>query len=150
MSSQSKVGSRLPSRFQPAIFGAGIGWLVSGLLGMSMLTGCVVTGATGHHRAESGSTAAVPQVANPAGILISEMDWKEGPYLDLGEVSAWARSVNLLSSNPTRADVDEALRAAAAKRGADAVILVHYRSERTGLASRGKLTAVGRAVSFKR
>ena len=44
--------------------------------------------------------------------------------------------------------MDEALRAKAAKRGPDAVIPVRYRSERTGLLSRGKLTDEGSAIVF--
>jgi hypothetical protein len=116
---------------------------------MSVLSGCVVTGAAVHPAGANNGTAELQHATNAAEILIREGDLKNRPYVVLGEISAWGRISNLLSSNPTRADVDEALRAQAAKMGADAVILVRYRSARTGLASRGKLTGEGRAIAFK-
>jgi hypothetical protein len=126
-----------------------IGPLAAGMLGLSMLSGCVVTGATMQAPGAGQVPAPAAHAANAGAILISEGDLKERSYLVLGEISAWGRSFNLVSSNPTRADVDEALRAQAARLGADAVILVRYRSAKAGLASRGKLTAQGQAVVFK-
>ena len=122
--------------------------LTIGPLAAIALSGCVLTGAAVHPGSATVAVA-TPHLSNAAQILISENDLKDRPYVSLGDISAWARSVNLLSSNPTRADIDEALRVQAAKLGADAVIVVRYRYTRTGLASRGKLTGEGRAVVFK-
>ncbi len=81
-------------------------------------------------------------------ITILEGDVKDRPYRELGKISAYGRSVNLLSSDPTREDVNEALRVEAAKHGADAVMKVTYHSERTGLASRGKMVGEGVAIAY--
>jgi hypothetical protein len=124
-------------------------YLAIGSLAGLMLSGCVMTGAAVLPSGVARVPGTAPHVSNAAEILISEGDIKDRPYVALGDISAWGRSVNLLSSSPTRADVDEALRIQAAKLGADAVILVRYRYARTGLASRGKLTGEGRAVVFK-
>ena len=128
-----------------------LGLVAGSALAFSGLTGCVVTGATLHpttsmaldQRTTSGPTK------NPGNVLISESDVLSRPYIVLGNVGAWGRSLNLLSSNPTRADVDEALRAECAKLGADAVIAVRYHSSREGLRSRGVLSAEGQAIQYK-
>lgn len=115
-----------------------------------LLAGCVVT----HGSAEpSPSGSAGPAAAqggriNPGSIEIVEGEPESRHYVVVGNVEASGRAFNLLSSNPTRADVDEALRAQAARLGADAVIDTRYRSERTGLMSRGKLSGAGLAVRF--
>ena len=125
---------------------------VAGLaLAFSSMTGCVVTGAALH---PTTSVAIDPREAsrytrNPGEILISEGDTLSRPYIVIGNVRAWGRSLNLLSSNPTRADVDESLRAESAKLGADAVIAVRYRSSREGLRSRGVMSAEGQAIQYK-
>jgi hypothetical protein len=124
-------------------------YLAIGSLAALTLSGCVVTGAAVHPSGTANVVATPAHVSNAAEVLISESDIKDRSYVAVGDISAWGRSVNLLSSNPTRADVDEALRVQAAKLGADAVILVRYRYTRTGLASRGKLTGEGRAVAYK-
>ena len=125
---------------------------VAGLaFALCSLTGCVVTGAALHPatgmvvepRATSNSTK------NAGEILISESNALSRPYVVIGNVRAWGRSLNLLSSNPTRADVDEALRAESAKLGADAVIAVRYHTSREGLRSRGVMSAEGQAIQYK-
>ncbi|MCI5050666.1 MAG: heavy metal-binding domain-containing protein [Rickettsiales bacterium] len=85
---------------------------------------------------------------NASDILISEGSLPDHSHRVIGKITAFGRSVNLLSSDPTREDVNEALRAEAAKQGADAVINVQYHTERTGLASRGKMSGAGDAVVF--
>jgi uncharacterized protein YbjQ (UPF0145 family) len=72
------------------------------------------------------------------------------PYRIIGRLVASARAFNLLTSDPTRADVDEVLRAKVAAMGADAVIGVRYRSEATGFASRGLMIGEGEAISWRR
>lgn len=126
------------------------------LLGAAMTTlgGCVYTNAAFQpaaiqHGAIQPAAAGTLANAKPReNVMIVENDIADRPYRVIGEVEGYGRSVNLLSSDPTRADVDEALRAEAAKQGADAVINVKYATERTGLASRGLMTAKGRAVVF--
>jgi uncharacterized protein YbjQ (UPF0145 family) len=61
-------------------------------------------------------------------------------------VRATARSLNLVSSEPTRANVNDELRAKAAKIGADAIVKVRYAADRQGLQDRGFLTGEGQAV----
>jgi hypothetical protein len=110
----------------------------------AMLSACVYT------RSDYVASDATPStnVRQSGAISILEGDVKDRPYRELGKISAFGRSVNLLSSDPTRADVDEALRVEAAKHGADAVIKVTYHSERTGLASRGKMIGEGIAIAY--
>lgn len=126
------------------------------ILGAALTTlgGCVYTNAAFQPAAiQSGAmqpaAAGAPASAKAReNVMIVETDIADRPYRIIGEVEGYGRAVNLLSSDPTRADVDEALRAEAAKHGADAVIQVKYAIERTGLASRGLMTAKGRAVVF--
>lgn len=114
---------------------------------LSVLPACVYTDAA--YVADSGTPSyrkAKPR--NPGSIIISEHSTIGHRYEVIGTIEAYGRSVNLLSSDPTREDVNEALRMEAAGRGADAVINVTYHTERTGLASRGKMKAHGQAVIF--
>src|SRR5262249_2722100 len=87
---------------------------------------------------------------NPGEIAILESGPANRPYRNSGRLAAMARAFNLLSSDPTREDVNEALRAKAAAMGADAVIGVRYRSEAAGFASRGLMIGEGEAISWKR
>lgn len=111
-----------------------------------LLTGCVFTqGAT--YPAEATSAAAVP-LRDAANIAVSCAPADDRRHIALGKVSGSATALNLVSSNPTRADVDEALRMQAARLGANAVVAVTYRFERTGLNPRGRLLAEGSAVRY--
>jgi hypothetical protein len=128
-------------------FRAGPAVLLS-LCASLLLSGCVMTGA--EFAPTNGAASSLPARShNPGEIKVTEAIDVGRPYKVIGKVDAYARSVNLSSSDPTRADIDEALRAEAAKRGADAVVLVSYETERAGLASRGKMSASGYAVAFK-
>ena len=114
-----------------------------------ILTGCVDT----HGSMQPSPVGGVAPNArttpiNPGAIEITEGDLPNRHYVVVGEVSATGRSFNLISSNPTRADVDQALRVQAARLNADAIIHVKYRSERSGLQSRGKLSGSGQAIVF--
>lgn len=116
---------------------------------MTTLGGCVYTNAAFQPAAiQSAAAGTLVNAKSRENVMIVEADIADRPYRVIGEVEGYARSVNLLSSDPTHADVDEALRAEAVKQGADAVIHVKYATERTGLASRGLMTATGRAVVF--
>ena len=117
------------------------------LLGLLGLGGCVFT--TGGGAPITG--AAQPATAkNPGDIVVMEGAPPAGRYYQvIGTVNVSARSFNLLSSAPTRADVDEALRAEAAKLGGDAVTMVRYRSEGAGLASRAILRGEGSVIAWR-
>ena len=117
----------------------------------AILGGCVMTGAAVHAVPSGGGTlpTKLAHAHNAGEILISEGDGPNRPYTIVGGVHAWARSTTGWSSNPTRADVDEALRASAFKVGADAVIQVHYQEARAGIWPRGKMTGEGYAIAFK-
>ncbi|WP_448206293.1 hypothetical protein [Azospirillum sp. sgz302134] len=113
------------------------------------LAGCVHTNASFRPEGvESAASAAPRKIKSPDDVIIRETDVTNRPYRVIGVVEGYGRSITLLSSDPTRADVDEALRVEAARQGADAVIQVKYVTERTGLASRGLMTGTGRAVVF--
>lgn len=113
------------------------------------LSGCVYTGAEFQPDSTIPTSLKKPALQKNAGsIQILEGNLTDRPYKKIGNISAFARSVNLLSSDPTREDINEALRAEAAKTGADAVIQVKYETERQGLASRGHMKASGLAIIY--
>lgn len=116
------------------------------LILVTMLSGCVYTDSNFKGDPEKKHTQS--KVTNASNITISETDIKGRKYVVLGDIDASARSINLLSSNPTREDINEELRAKAFKIGADAVILIKYQTQSQGLATRGHLTGSGSAVSF--
>jgi len=122
--------------------------VVAALATLAGTSGCVYT----HARVSPASSVDRPQltagVIEPANIAVSESTAVERPHTTLGSIRASARSISLMSSDPTRADVDEALRQEAGKVGADAVVGVTYHYERTGLKSRGLLTASGTAIRY--
>ncbi len=120
----------------------------SGIAALLLLSACVYTGSDFNKSNADPAAKAQSNSHNASEIIISEGSLADRPHRVLGKISAFGRSVNLLSSDPTREDVNEALRAEAAKQGADAVINVHYQSERTGLASRGKMSGTGDAIVF--
>ena len=115
---------------------------------IASLAGCVVTGgsvrtvATGeriesHPIRNAGDVALYDEAAKPA-----------RPYTVVADINVWGRILTAVSSRPTRGDVDEVLRAKAAKLGADAVINVHYHTSSGGVWPRGRMTATGQAVVF--
>lgn len=114
------------------------------------LTGCVYTNgeAVPNAAAPTAQEMAAQPPKNASMIVISEGDVSNQAYTHIGKVSAYGRMITLESSQPTREDVNEALREEASKIGADAVIFVTYKSERTGLMSRGMMTGEGQAVIF--
>ena len=111
------------------------------------LGGCVFTNA-----ASTPITSLPPpaQAKNPAQVAVLEGNPAPGrDWVVLGTIQASARSLNLLSSDPTRADVDEALRAEAARLGGDAVTMVSYRTDSVGLASRGRMVGQGSVIAYR-
>lgn len=117
-----------------------------GACSLLMASACVYTDAD--FKPNHSEPALATTTKNAGDIAISEKS-TDKPHRVLGDVKAYGRSVNLLSSDPTRADLDEALRKEAAKQGADAVILVRYKTESAGLNSKGKMVATGKAIAFK-
>lgn len=113
-----------------------------------LLTSCVYTGSETQFSDGYQPDFQTKSEKNIGEIIISEGDKLNYPYRKIGQINAFARSVNLLSSDPTRSDIDEALRAEAAKIGADAIISVQYHTERQGLTKRGHMLANGQAVVF--
>jgi len=120
-------------------------WALIGALAASV-AGCIVTDSefaevTGRVHSASGESS-----KNPQDVLILEGSDAGRPYAVIGVVRATARSLNLVSSEPTRANVNDELRAKAAKIGADAIVKVRYAADRQGLQARGFLTGEGQAV----
>lgn len=81
-------------------------------------------------------------------IILTEDDISDRPYQPLGDLKVTVRKQTLFSPEPDRARVDEKLKEAAARLGADAVILVRYGTIGMGLIGWGELEGRGRAIRF--
>ncbi|HVY89063.1 MAG TPA: hypothetical protein VG942_09365 [Hyphomonadaceae bacterium] len=79
-------------------------------------------------------------------ITLSDQDLPR-PYVRLGPVGAEVHQTSMFPKTPTRQLLDEALRANAAKMGADAVIMVKYKDGNALFSKKGS-TAEGVAVRF--
>jgi uncharacterized protein YbjQ (UPF0145 family) len=93
------------------------------------------------------SAPAAPRGPTPAAaITLSEQDLTVTGYR-LGQVRAVAHQKSLFAKKPAKQMLDEALRAQAAKMGADAVVLVTYDMNNPMMSKKGS-TAVGYAVRY--
>ena len=113
-----------------------------GLLGLS---GCNVSlpGATDadaiHFTGQTG----------PAGrVIVREEDYTERKYASLGEVSVTAARPSIFHHNPTRDTVNQMLREAGAKLGADGVIFVRYEMLDRGFFKGMTYEGKGLAIKF--
>ena len=79
---------------------------------------------------------------------MTQDDITDRPYRALDDLSVTVAKWTIFDADPTPAKVDQALRAKAAKLGADAVILVRYGTVGIGAFTWGKLEGKGRAVVF--
>jgi hypothetical protein len=116
---------------------------------MVSLAGCVVTG--GSVRVVDERAERIPSglSTNPSDVALYEEGVKPTrSYTIVADVEVWGRILTAVSSRPTRGDVNEELRAKAAKLRADAVINVHYHTTRGGVWPRGRMTATGQVVVF--
>jgi len=114
--------------------------------------------ACGHR--SSGSAEATPGSAAPATaavgktsvdqIIVTENDITDRRYVSLGDLSVEVAKWNIFEKDPTREQVIAALRAQAAKLGADAVVLVRYGTVGITPFSWGALDGKGRAVAFEK
>jgi hypothetical protein len=87
--------------------------------------------------------------ATPLGeIALTQDDISDRTYRVLGDIEVTVSKWGLFDKDPTPAMVDEALKAEAAKMGADAVVLVRYGTVGIGAFTWGKLEGRGRAVAF--
>jgi len=66
------------------------------------------------------------QITIPSTILMYELDVADRPYSNLGEVSVSLTRINPWGEEPTQAHVEAKLKEEAIKKGADALIYVHY------------------------
>lgn len=96
----------------------------------------------------SGSAAATAAPTDPTTIIITENDITDRAYRVLADLEVTANKATLLHDDPTPGDIDNKLRVAGAKLGADAVILVRYGTVGVSLFSWGTLDGQGRAVKF--
>ena len=120
--------------------------LAGSAVAMSLLTsGCVYTRTHVTAPAQVHSARHIDPVSANIPVSASSPPEASG-FVELGLVETRACAFNLISSLPTRADADEALRRRAGKLGADAVTGVTYRYERQGLMAAGCLRATGRAM----
>jgi uncharacterized protein YbjQ (UPF0145 family) len=98
---------------------------------------------------------AVPYVAMPpmptgapGQILLSEHDIPQRPHQRLGQISVKAHQTSMFPKTSPTEQLNEALRAEAAKLGADAVVLVKYTYNNAMFSRKGN-TATGVAVKFR-
>ena len=96
----------------------------------------------------SPAEAVAPAPKQAADIIVTPDDISDRPYRALDDLSVTVAKWTIFDADPTPAKVDEALRAKAAKLGADAVILVRYGTVGIGAFTWGKLEGKGRAVVF--
>lgn len=119
-------------------------------LGLAIL----LAGCSGSWSTESSHLApGVPQAAAvkkaPEQIALSENDLTDRPYRSLGDIKVTVHKTTIFSSDPTKDQVDSALRKQAAELGADAVVLVRYGTVGIGALSWGQMDGSGRAVVFQ-
>jgi hypothetical protein len=96
----------------------------------------------------AGSAAVAAAPTDPTTIVITEDDITNRTYRVLADLEVTANKATLLHDDPTPQDIDNKLRVAGAKLGADAVILVRYGTVGVSLFSWGTLDGQGRAVKF--
>jgi uncharacterized protein YbjQ (UPF0145 family) len=93
------------------------------------------------------AAAPSPRMPTPeAMILLSDQDITYRPYTVLGEISATVHQTSLFRKIPIRVDLDRALRAEAAKLGADAVVMIEY-EDGSPLDKKG-FRGAGKAIRF--
>ncbi len=85
----------------------------------------------------------------PASIAVSEFG-PTRPHSVLGDIDVTVNKTTVFNKDPTRADVDDALREKAAAIGADAVVLVRYGTVGISAISWGSLSGKGRAIVYTR
>ena len=85
---------------------------------------------------------------NSANIAITEGDLTR-PYETLGDVDVTVNKMTIVNHDPTRENVNAALRERAATLGADAIIFARYGTVGISPLSWGSLEGKGRAVAFE-
>ncbi|MBL4907669.1 MAG: hypothetical protein JKX94_09490 [Sneathiella sp.] len=122
------------------------------LIGLSLfiLTGC---GTWSHTEAKKDGKAVLvattgEETKNPDDIIISKEDITDKKYTVVAELDVVVNKTTIFHEDPTPELVDVKLKEAAAKLGADAVILVRYGSVGMSLVSWGSLGGKGRAIRF--
>jgi hypothetical protein len=106
-----------------------------------------VEGTPGATTAVVGSAATKTPVDQ---IVVTENDITDRRYVSLGDLSVEVAKWNIFEKDPTREQVNQALREQAAKLGADAVVLVRYGTVNITVWSWGALGGNGRAVAFEK
>jgi uncharacterized protein YbjQ (UPF0145 family) len=91
---------------------------------------------------------AVVRAGSAAQVELSETSMQGRRYVRLGPVSARAHQTSLFPKTPAREQVQDALKAAAFKMGADAVIEVKYEMVNAMMSKKGN-SASGIAVKFE-
>jgi hypothetical protein len=118
-----------------------------------LLVAACGTRSSGSIEPTAGATAASATAAAKTqvdGIVVTENDITDRRYVSLGDISVEVAKWTIFDKDPTREQVDAALRAQAAKLGADAVVLVRYGTVGITFGSWGALDGKGRAVTFQK
>jgi hypothetical protein len=92
--------------------------------------------------------AAPPHTSNFDGFIVTEGDFSDRPYTELGTITVKAGKLTWVSRNPDRGDVDMKLKDKARQMGADAVVRVHYSSTGASMMSWGGIKAEGVAIKY--
>ena len=101
----------------------------------------------GTGRVDSSLNAKSP--TNPATIQIFSDDIQR-PYVILGDVSGEVNKMTVFHSDPSREQINEKLREAAAQLGADAIIFARYGKVGVSIWSWGTLEGSGRAIKYNK
>ncbi|MGE4314270.1 MAG: hypothetical protein AB7E85_08390 [Pseudobdellovibrionaceae bacterium] len=118
------------------------------VLGLFTLSGCA-TWSTSSVQQSTGQkqTQVAPTQVND--ILVTDGDITNRSYESLGDITVTVNKTTIFNQDPTKADVDMALKEKAAKMGADAVIFARYGQGGISAFSWGSLEGKGRAIQFK-
>jgi len=110
----------------------------------ALVAGCATWSDSSVQRKE-GVAAARP--SDPAKVAIMEGDASRR-YHSLGDITVTVNKTTVFNQDPTREQVNEALKAKAAELGADAVIHVRYGTGGVSMLSWGSLEGKGRAIKY--
>ena len=100
-------------------------WIVMATC-VALFSGCSLNMNFWSQKAPAPTEKTEVKMTLPSSILMYELDVTDRPYKSLGELSASATKLNPWGKEPTEAEVEAKLKDEALKKGADALIYVHY------------------------
>ena len=111
----------------------------------ALLAGCATWSSSSVERKDQ---SAAMKASDPAKITVSEGD-SSRKYRSLGDITVTVNKTTAFNQDPTKDQVNQALKEKAAELGADAVIFVRYGQGGVSLMSWGSLEGKGRAIKYE-